>query len=98
MKNDNDGTSVPQLHLYAQYSQHMPAKIVGTREALERLHKMLSIVIGDTRAEKSVSEIFQASDREEYEVLIRLVPGETHEEFDGLPYRSWNDGWDGESV
>lgn len=92
--NEKDEKASPQLHVHAQYTEHFPAKLVGTRESLEKLHKMLSALIGDTKACKNTSAFFKTVDGEEFELFVSLVSNESDEAFDELPYRSW----DGESV
>ena len=60
------------LHIYAQHSQHCESFIVGNREALIELRKLIDkALINDT----SVSDFFP-SDEEGYELFVGVVENE----------------------
>jgi hypothetical protein len=64
---------------YMQVSWNDPlrsAKLVATRESLERLHKMLSQIIGDTKSSKTLSEVFVTSNGEEYDLHVSMIPSD----------------------
>lgn len=86
----------PTLHVFGQYDSHQPAKIVGTREALEQLHRALSRIVGETKSYNHTTSTFAPSDREDYLLTIIMVPNDGAEELDRLPYTS--PVWDKESV
>ena len=72
------------LQIYAQHSQHFEAFIVGNREGLLELRKMI-----DETLKKGTSEgNFFPSDDEGYQAYIALIPDEKEELFQSLelPY------------
>lgn len=88
-------TNIPTLHIHGQPMQHYPAKIIGTREALEKLHRILSRIVGSTQANSGIKEEFTAVDQEDFILEIQMVTEEDVREL-RLPYHSLP--WDKESV
>ena len=83
------------LQVHGQPVAHFTAKLVGTREGLEKLHKMLSQVVGDVKSTKIVREEFVASDQKPFALEIQMLPESSTDDL-SLPYHS--KPWDKESV
>lgn len=84
------------LHIHGQPIYHSPAKIIGTRDSLEQLHKLLSKIVGETKSTNSNSGTFTVIDGEEFELEVVLVPDAKDPAMDVLPY--YDLPWDKESV
>ncbi len=82
------------LHLHGQYTQHLPARITGTREALEILQKAINQLISSSSSEKEIVLDMECFDGEEYELTVQM---QSNLEKDNLPYSSWKE-WHGENV
>lgn len=76
----DDGTDahIEQLcvYTYTQNNSHVITNIIGTRESLERLHKMLSSLIGDVKSFKSVSDNFKSVNKEDHRLILTLASAE----------------------
>lgn len=67
--------ALPWLHIYAQHSEHAPAEIRGTREALVALRDAIDRALADPNGEAESKAI--AADGEGYGIEIRRVPRST---------------------
>jgi len=64
--------ALPWLHIYAQHSEHSPAEIKGTREALTALRDAIDRALCDKNGEAEAEAI--TADGEGYGIEIRRVP------------------------
>lgn len=67
--------ALPWIHIYAQHSEHQPAEIRGTREALTALRDAIDAALAESNGEAEAKGI--AADGEGYDIEIRRVPRST---------------------